>query len=384
MIPSRGRGRPRGSGRLSRELDRAHLATHRHSALTPTSSPSAFLPSSPRRDLLIPAYRARGTSGRFSAKVTKSSPRLSQPNSLDVTRSKHFHTSNPNFKPTMPPTFSVSKNRIDQLSSPYAQTASSIRRTPTTNAIDAAAATPVSWQTSQTTPSGLTVRVPTSTPGSRGKRRGRPLGSLNRPKDEDATPKRRGRPVGSVNKSSSLRKAHAPPKDGLKVLVEPSSTNSNYGVKIYRDPNDSDGAAVDIEDEANGDVGADAHERSSSKRAKRCNQASPPPPSEPVYQVYRCEWQGCSAELHNLDTLRKHVFKLHYQEGDCKWADCGGLIGVEAGEEEAESFEHLRHHLERVHLRPLAWTLGDGPRVEKGGSDGERSASVQVVERANL
>ena len=188
-----------------------------------------------------------------------------------------------------------------------------------------------------------------------------------------------------MSKSSSLWKAHVPPEDGLKVFVEPSSANASSGVRTYHDPNDSDGATVDIEDEANGDVGADAQHRSSSKRAKRWNQASPPPPSEPVYQIYRCEWRGCGAELHNLETLRKHVFKLHHREGDCKWEGCEGMIGIEAGEEEGESFERLRGHLEVQHLRPLAWKLGDGPRVERGeGSDGERSASVQVVERANL
>lgn len=48
----------------------------------------------------------------------------------------------------------------------------------------------------------------------------------------------------------------------------------------------------------------------------------------PSYQIYKCHWENCPAELHNLDTLRKHVHKQHRErlgQGPpypCRWADC--------------------------------------------------------------
>ena len=264
----------------------------------------------------------------------------------------------------MPPLPS-STNKIDQLvSSPSIQRGTEFRRTSASDISSVGAGTPLGWQTSETTPSGLTVRVPAaSTPGSSGKRRGRPVGSVNKIKTpEDRSPKRRGRPVGSTNRPSSLRKSHVPPEDGLRVFVEPGKAKETGSVKTYLDPND---------DEAE----SEGHERSSSKRPKRWSEESPPQPSSPVYQVYPCQWEDCVAELHNLDTLRKHVFKLHAKTSHaCRWHGC-------AVEEEAtESLEALQNHLEKDHFGPLAWRLGDGPRIE-GGSDGESLASVREIAR---
>lgn len=57
----------------------------------------------------------------------------------------------------------------------------------------------------------------------------------------------------------------------------------------------------------------------------------------PSYRAYKCCWDKCPAELHNLDTLKKHVRK-HRNEEDmkrgpvpCKWGNCGNsLTSVEA------------------------------------------------------
>jgi len=66
--------------------------------------------------------------------------------------------------------------------------------------------------------------------------------------------------------------------------------------------------------------------RSSAKKAmfKPSIKQSP----APSYRVYKCCWDRCPAELHNLETLRKHVRK-HRNEEDfenglvpCLWADC--------------------------------------------------------------
>ena len=92
---------------------------------------------------------------------------------------------------------------------------------------------------------------------------------------------------------------------------------------------------------------------------------------QPHYQVYRCEWAGCKSELHNLDNLKKHLVKLHGRknagEGEdgefvCLWEDCavakrqGGKVARFA------EIEGWVDHVEKEHLQPLKWALGDGPR----------------------
>lgn len=49
------------------------------------------------------------------------------------------------------------------------------------------------------------------------------------------------------------------------------------------------------------------------------------PSSAPTYTMYPCRWANCPAELHNLETLKKHV-KKHRRDSDgvypCLWAGC--------------------------------------------------------------
>ncbi|KAK3721083.1 hypothetical protein LTR37_003373 [Vermiconidia calcicola] len=91
---------------------------------------------------------------------------------------------------------------------------------------------------------------------------------------------------------------------------------------------------------------------------------------EPKYQVYKCEWAGCKSELHNLDTLKKHILKVHgksrasyggwKEEYECLWKDCGA-----AGEEATfGDIEGWIGHVDQEHLKPVAWKLGDGPRSD--------------------
>ncbi|KAB8627253.1 hypothetical protein FH972_026086 [Carpinus fangiana] len=97
---------------------------------------------------------------------------------------------------------------------------------------------------------------------------------------------------------------------------------------------------------------------------------------EPVYQVYKCEWRDCRAELHNLATLRKHIHKVHGNCGTdgqwtCHWRECGFIQPItEANTHRTtsqfrqytySSIESWKGHVETVHLRPIAWKLGDGP-----------------------
>jgi hypothetical protein len=87
---------------------------------------------------------------------------------------------------------------------------------------------------------------------------------------------------------------------------------------------------------------------------------------EPKYQVYKCKWEDCGAELHSLEVLKKHVTKIHGRpdtgdEYHCMWQGCGL----------DSSFNDISDwlgHVDKEHMQPVAWKLGDGPR---GGLSGE-------------
>jgi len=96
---------------------------------------------------------------------------------------------------------------------------------------------------------------------------------------------------------------------------------------------------------------------------------------EPHYNVYECKWQLCKAELHNMDTLKKHVVKVHGVSNDnnkyeCKWDGCrsGGDDVSGKGKAPADApptfntIESWLTHLNVYHFLYLARSLGDGPR----------------------
>ncbi|OJD22986.1 hypothetical protein ACJ73_05659 [Blastomyces percursus] len=92
--------------------------------------------------------------------------------------------------------------------------------------------------------------------------------------------------------------------------------------------------------------------------------SSPYTPRTP-FHMYKCEWKGCDAQLHNLQTIRKHVTRLHIPrdmntEASCLWAGCS---------EGRNKFtrDDLAGHLENNHLSTLAWTLGEGPGSVRSG-----------------
>jgi hypothetical protein len=116
----------------------------------------------------------------------------------------------------------------------------------------------------------------------------------------------------------------------------------------------------------------DANSPSTSKGTKSAGKMR----AEPNYQVYKCKWQLCTAELHNLETLRKHVHKIHGKAAahggfDCLWEACGKDITVHdkrtgKSEQRHQYFDFTnygkwREHIELKHFGPLAWTMGDGP-----------------------
>lgn len=104
----------------------------------------------------------------------------------------------------------------------------------------------------------------------------------------------------------------------------------------------------------------------------------------PQYRSFKCRWQNCKAELHNLETLKLHVFKIHKKENlrntlDCLWNDCGkeatsfdamSNTSIELNLPHAfESEKAWRGHIQQNHFDPLAWEQGDGPAGGLSGTE---------------
>ena len=88
------------------------------------------------------------------------------------------------------------------------------------------------------------------------------------------------------------------------------------------------------------------------------------PSSAPTYTMYPCRWENCPAELHNLETLKKHV-KKHRRAADgvypCLWADCSDSSKPISNNMQSEDGQYKRlkfktepewvTHVESNHLR---------------------------------
>lgn len=106
------------------------------------------------------------------------------------------------------------------------------------------------------------------------------------------------------------------------------------------------------------------------RRGRPPKQPSPPPrelyhSQSAPFLAFLCEWSGCKAELHNLETLRRHVRIVHLRhQGAARWSCCWGECAKmnEGGRKEFSSDKELENHLEERHLVPFEWHIGDGPR----------------------
>ena len=88
------------------------------------------------------------------------------------------------------------------------------------------------------------------------------------------------------------------------------------------------------------------------------------PSSAPTYTMYPCQWENCPAELHNLETLKKHA-KKHRRSVDgvypCLWADCSDSSNPISNNRQNEDGQYRRlkfktdaewvTHMEDNHLR---------------------------------
>lgn len=101
----------------------------------------------------------------------------------------------------------------------------------------------------------------------------------------------------------------------------------------------------------------------------------------PRTQSYKCRWQNCTAELHNLETLVKHVFKVHRKATsnntlECLWRNCGQepahhdpLLDEQRHPQSFDLETNWRDHIQHKHFDPLSWELGDGPASGLSGKE---------------
>jgi hypothetical protein len=116
----------------------------------------------------------------------------------------------------------------------------------------------------------------------------------------------------------------------------------------------------------------------------RIDSRSPSISRAPQQQSFKCEWHNCKAELHNLETLQKHVFKVHNKETlrntrECLWGDCGKEVtsfdpmsNMSLERHTPLAFETeivWRRHIQQNHIDPLAWQHGDGPAAGLSGTE---------------
>ena len=106
---------------------------------------------------------------------------------------------------------------------------------------------------------------------------------------------------------------------------------------------------------------------------------------DPQYQEYKCRWDGCTSSLINLDTLKKHIVKIHGKEHDnreymCFWEGCEGVQRPGLNGRVPAKYAQIEgwiQHVDQEHVRSIGWKLGDGP---KGGTAlGEASSNTLAM-----
>ncbi|KAI9809933.1 MAG: hypothetical protein M1825_000366 [Sarcosagium campestre] len=128
----------------------------------------------------------------------------------------------------------------------------------------------------------------------------------------------------------------------------------------------------------------------------RADSQSTGPEIEPTragtgFKIYRCNWEGCGAELHNVESLRKHLGHTHlarlsHRAWLCLWAECGKITGARprqdgingkgsspSGPRGFDSKEELERHVNEAHLDDYKWSYGDGPSAEYEGGRSDKS-----------
>lgn len=100
---------------------------------------------------------------------------------------------------------------------------------------------------------------------------------------------------------------------------------------------------------------------------------------KPEFIRFICEWEGCPAQLHNLETLERHIRVVHVKptaalEGpvSCRWGKCP-LPLDDSSVKTFGTSEELQRHVDEVHIPVQRWFVGDGPKIPISGEAAGRS-----------
>ena len=172
--------------------------------------------------------------------------------------------------------------------------------------------------------------------------------------ESDTQSRKRGRPPGAKNKpkdtpTSSVRGVSRPqiPVAGIAIMAPAPSSAMKASPLAY----------------------SELQEESPVQPWKAVNKYAAENPDTDQFASFPCSWGDCIVDLHNLDTLRKHIRNVHISqsrksfEGDlhCQWTNCQ-QSDVDFGE-----LALLEGHVDEHHLSKIALSLGEGPSTHPTG-----------------
>ena len=227
-----------------------------------------------------------------------------------------------------------------------------------------------------------------STPATASKRKGRPLGAKNKQvRPDKGIPKKRktlsmGATPSTLEETLDEETNGKPMLSGTPSMERPSSplpTRPRINTTTPSRPSGlrnsisamtpTDGIAVVIPSRSPSVAVVTPQASAKRGRPRKVEDRSEEgsivsPSSAPIYTMYPCRWEHCPAELHNLETLKKHV-KKHRRDADgvypCLWADCSDSSNPISNNMQSEDGQYKRlkfktdaewvTHVERNHLR---------------------------------
>ena len=234
-----------------------------------------------------------------------------------------------------------------------------------------------------------------STPGSASKRKGRPPGAKNKqPRPDKGIPKKtpmisetraitEAKPsdkeivkrTPSVGDTSPVGKPSSPiptrPRISTITPSRPSGLRNSISAITPIDR-----IAVVVESRSPSVIvtpQASAKKGRTKNTEDHTNHTHSPAPS---YTMYRCRWANCPAELHSLETLKKHVRK-HRRDVDgvypCLWADCSDSSNPISNNPQNNPQNEDGQHRRLKFKTDMEWVEhveSDHLRTQRGGSEG--------------
>ncbi|KAH8597869.1 hypothetical protein B0O99DRAFT_617008 [Bisporella sp. PMI_857] len=131
------------------------------------------------------------------------------------------------------------------------------------------------------------------------------------------TPLRVGSPAASFTSGDSTKKKRGRPFKNPEGTPKPQAESKKRG-RPFKNAENATSRASQSEDNV---------VKKRGRPSKNPLERIVKPLREPRYMVFICEWEGCRAKLHNLDTLKVHILNVHYKKdkngiSQCKWGQC--------------------------------------------------------------